>query len=158
MNKFVRLNTGGLRSDRPLGYYIRPSGCWEWSGKRDKRGYGNKQIHKPRPTSQQAHRWVYEKLVGPIPKGLTLDHLCRNRLCVNPDHLEPVTSRENILRGTGGAALNARKTHCKRGHPFDAANTFSSPSAPTKRQCRVCRRLREGQRRRGKLKPTCTPE
>jgi len=79
-------------------------------------------------------------LVGPIPAGLQLDHLCRNRACVRPDHLEPVRSRENTLRGFGPSAINARKTVCAHGHPFDEANTGRSPNG--RRFCRECGRIR----------------
>lgn len=85
----------------------------------------------------RVHRVAYEIAKGPIPEGLVIDHLCRNRLCVNPDHLEAVTSRTNILRGVGRAAKNAAKTHCKHGHPFDEANTMKVPRG---RACRACRR------------------
>src|SRR6266576_3456485 len=86
--------------------------CWPWQANRG-RGYGNVWIAG---RMYRAHRVAYELLIGPIPEGLTLDHLCRNRGCVNPAHLEPVTSRENTLRGEGISANNARKTHCKHGH------------------------------------------
>lgn len=74
---------------------------------------------------------------GPIPEGLVIDHLCRNRGCVNPDHLEAVTQRENILRGEGLAAANARKTHCPKGHPYSGENLYVVPSSG-RRQCRIC--------------------
>lgn len=85
------------------------------------------------------HRVMYEGLVGPIPTGMTLDHLCRNRACCNPEHLEPTTLRENTLRGEAVSAINARKTHCIRGHAFDSANTYEYKGA---RHCRACRAMR----------------
>jgi hypothetical protein len=111
-------------------------GCWEWLGSRHGKGYGHFAV-RGTTTRMKAHRYSYELFRGPIPEGMTLDHLCRNRSCVNPSHLEPVTNRENILRGEGLAARCARQTHCKYGHPFDEANTVV-----TKRQriCRTCHR------------------
>lgn len=114
--------------------------CWEWQGNKNTQGrgqfYANGRQH-------QAHRVAYEILVGPVPDGLELDHLCRNPICANPDHLEPVTHRENILRGYNPAAANARKTHCKRGHPFDEVNTYHRRDG--NRDCRQC--IRDANRR-----------
>jgi hypothetical protein len=84
-----------------------------------------------------AHRWMYEYLVGPISDGLQLDHLCRVPACVNPAHLEPVTPKVNYLRGESPLAVNARKSVCKNGHPFDEENTVIVPRG---RQCRACRK------------------
>ncbi|TDD77726.1 HNH endonuclease [Actinomadura rubrisoli] len=83
------------------------------------------------------HRFVYESLVGPIPEGLVLDHLCRVRACCNPAHLEPVTDRVNILRGASITAANARKTHCDHGHEFTSQNTYRHRG---RRLCRACNR------------------
>ena len=104
-------------------------GCWEWTGGKTPQGYGM-------VARRQAHRVVYELLAGPIPDGLVIDHLCRNRGCVRPDHLEPVTNRENLMRGEGITAAFAAQTHCKRGHPFNDANTYRRPDGG--RQCRAC--------------------
>jgi hypothetical protein len=94
--------------------------------------------------SQLAHRLMYEALVGPIPDGLTIDHLCRVRACVNPAHLEPVTMRENVLRGTSFAPVNLAKTHCPHGHEYTVENTRIRSCG--RRACREC--CREYDRRR----------
>lgn len=98
------------------------SGCWEWTGSMHAAGYG---LFRDR----LAHRISYEVHVGSIPEGLTIDHLCRNRRCVNPLHLEAVTIAVNVLRGESPPARNARKTHCPKGHPYDDENTYISPSS-----------------------------
>ncbi len=118
------------------------NGCWVWTGSRRRDGYCNFTTCHGRGNRKttMVHRASYEMFVGPIPSGLTLDHLCRNRACCNPEHLEPVTQRENILRGEGVAAANARKTHCPKGHPYDEENTRWSSAG--KRSCRCCDRLR----------------
>lgn len=110
--------------------------CWIWKG--SSRGYYGQYQYKGR--SYLAHRYVYELLVAPIPAGMTLDHLCRNRPCVNPDHLEVVSSRINILRGASPHAINARKTHCKRGHEFTPENTTFLKGGG--RRCRICARAK----------------
>jgi hypothetical protein len=124
--------------------------CWPWMAGLTRAGYG--QFQPDRKTGQThiyAHRFSYELLVGPIPEGLTIDHLCRNRQCVNPRHLEPVTNKENGLRGISVAAMNARKTHCAKGHPYSKENIYVFPSKGG-RKCRIClqRELLESQRRR----------
>ena len=108
--------------------------CWLWTGCLVG-GYG--QFSTIRPKRAKAHRLAYEMLVGPIPSGLTLDHLCRNRACVRPSHLEPVTDEENRRRGNGFAARNARKMACKRGHKFTKENTYLRPE--DQRECVKCR-------------------
>lgn len=108
-------------------------GCWLWLGPVNVEGYGTAISDGRR---QGAHRLVYELLVGPIPEGRQLDHLCRVRRCVNPEHLDPVSQRENILRGHGSPALNARKTHCVNGHEFTDANTGRKRNG--NRYCKTC--------------------
>lgn len=98
----------------------REDGCWQWLGGVSGHGYGRFYADG---RQQQAHRVMWEARVGPIPPGLELDHLCRNPGCVNPDHLEPVTPKENKLRGVSPLALKAQQTHCYRGHPFTPDNT-----------------------------------
>ena len=88
-----------------------------------------------------SHRLAYELEIGPIPAGLEIDHLCRVRNCVNPAHLEPVTHAENIRRGTGPLAENARKTECVHGHPLEGANLYVRPG-DGHRQCRACNTAR----------------
>src|SRR5262245_49204687 len=103
--------------------------CWTWMGYVGPKGYGELGVGR----SRRVHRRVWTELVGPISPGLTLDHLCRNRRCVNPDHLQPVPAGVNTLRGYGPAALNARKTRCLRGHQRWNTDTFG------KRYCMDCR-------------------
>lgn len=114
--------------------------CLEWTGA-SSNGYGNFSVNA-RPVS--THRWIYERWVGPIPDGLHIDHLCRNRTCCNPAHMEPVTLKENVLRGEGLSAKAARRDRCIRGHLYDEANTYID-----KRGGRVCRKcVAAAQRRR----------
>ena len=87
---------------------ITPSGCWEWTGARDQRGYGRAGYGPRRAGTGLVHRMVYQQVNGPVDDGLELDHLCRNPPCANPAHLEPVTHRENILRGEGPARLGGK--------------------------------------------------
>lgn len=113
-------------------------GCWEWTaGLRNGEGYGNFHL---RGRNCAAHRVSYAEFVGPIPEGADLDHLCRNRRCVRPSHLEPVTRKENLHRGQGVAAKNKAKTHCPQGHPYDAENTVTHThrTGSVMRYCRIC--------------------
>lgn len=119
------------------------SGCWLWAGACDLRGYGYSSI-KGMPVA--TYRWAYRALVGAIGPGLELDHLCRVRCCCNPLHMEPVTHRENTLRGDTVTAANARKEACSAGHPFDAENTYVRPNG--RRKCRACHRQQERRRKR----------
>lgn len=115
-------------------------GCLLWLGALNSRGYGCCATGQ-KGRSALAHRWIYEQTVGPIPPGLTIDHLCRNRRCVEVAHMEVVTDRENILRGTSPTAKNARKTHCIHGHPLDGDNLIIKKDG--RRQCRTCQRAHE---------------
>lgn len=130
MNKYIdRFNTK---------YEVSDSGHWEWLGELKTTGYGrfwNGTIEI------YAHRFSYELYVGEIPEGLFIDHLCRVRSCVNPEHLEPVTTAENLKRGEH----RSDSTHCKHGHKFTPENTYSPPSQPFYRYCRECRRRRSAE-------------
>lgn len=118
------------------------SGCWIWQGS-GRKGYGRISAGRRGDGMLSAHRVAYEIVKGPIPEGLEPDHLCRNRACINPAHLEVMTHRENVLRGEGPTAGYARQTHCKRGHEFTAENTSHENGS---RICRPCRRARESRR------------
>jgi hypothetical protein len=122
------------------------TGCWKWKGNVATNGYGTLGVGSRTDRSRKteyAHRASYIAFVDQIPEGKELDHLCRNRDCVNPDHLDPVTRRENIMRGDGPkkfGLINSMKTHCLRGHLFDEVNTYYRPSGG--RVCRECTRVR----------------
>jgi HNH endonuclease len=109
--------------------------CWIWLGAPNEGGYGTF-WHEDK--KRFAHRFSYELFIAPIPDELVIDHLCRNRICVNPDHLEPVTDRVNVLRGIGPAARNVVAVECHLGHPYDEINTYWYPDGS--RGCRECRR------------------
>lgn len=124
--------------------------CWPWIGSIEGRGYGQFKIGG---RQVMAHRFAYELLVGPIPERHDIDHTCHNtdancpggwscqhRRCVNPAHLEPITHQANVLRGKGLAAVQARRTHCPQGHPYDEANTYVDRAR--RRHCRTCMRVR----------------
>lgn len=113
--------------------------CWIWTGPTDGKGYGTIGFGG-RGRNVYVHRLAYELIVAPIPEGLQIDHLCRVPLCVRPDHLEAVTQRENILRGTAPSAVNARKTHCVNGHRYTPETTITAPDG---RRCRVCKQERD---------------
>ena len=116
------------------------SGCWLWLGERNTKGYP---ILRSRGHRRMVHRLLYEECQGSIPLGLTLDHLCRVRSCVNPRHVEPVTNEVNVLRGISWSAVNARKTTCPKGHAYDGWNTLRVSrglGGRTFRRCCLCKR------------------
>ena len=110
--------------------------CWIWTGVRNQKGYARFWNGQ---TLSTAHRYAYSYFVGPIPLGLTIDHLCQHRACVNAEHLEPVTLEENFRRSLKpGGQINAVKTHCPQGHPYDLINTIFAKRGD--RECRTCKR------------------
>jgi hypothetical protein len=145
-----------------------PEACWLWLGSKSKLwgGYGTCYVGGGRQNTirQQAHRVAYELVVGPIPEGLEIDHLCRNRACVNPTHLEAVTQQVNQLRGVGPQAKKAVQTHCIHGHELFGENVYIKKNGC--RMCRTCARINSktpeqmaknalrGQRRRARLRST----
>lgn len=143
----------GLKPTHPLPRIFRNivdapmtlSSCWVWRGKIAPSQY-------PRvcwnTKSIEAHRVICQELFGQIPIGYEVDHLCRNRQCVRPSHLEAVTKQENNRRSQSGSAINRRKTHCHRGHELIAPNIYTSPKAIArgKRICKICNRLWKRQR------------
>jgi len=113
--------------------------CWTWTATADHKGYGRLGVSG---RTLMAHRLSYEHFVAPIPPGMQLDHLCRNRRCVNPAHLEPVTGKENVRRGNTGANLpnNDGRSRCLRDHPLSGDNLYIKPNG--RRVCRQCERIR----------------
>ncbi|WP_063750263.1 HNH endonuclease signature motif containing protein [Kitasatospora cheerisanensis] len=118
----------------------RTGDCWLWKGHKNAEGYA--WTHAA-GHHRLVHRFSYEALVGPIPVGFQIDHLCKVRHCVNPAHLEAVTPKVNVQRST---SANRRKTHCPQGHPYDEANTYRPPGR-TARACRACRNGKKSIRR-----------
>jgi hypothetical protein len=128
--------------------------CRVWQ-KSHSHGYGDICLPNSGGRRAKAHRVAYELTKGPIPTGFEIDHLCRNTLCVNPDHLEAVTPRVNLMRSTAPASLNAKKTHCVHGHLFDAENTYFSRDfhGGTRRTCRACGRAKAARERAARKSP-----
>jgi hypothetical protein len=117
------------------------NGCLEWTGPLSQFGYA---LFRTKRKNFRVHRWAYERFIGPIPEGKVLDHICRNRKCVNPHHLEPVTLVENLDRGIR-TNQNRDRTYCQHGHEFTPENTYYSGG---KRACKTCHYWR--QRRKAK--------
>lgn len=134
-----------------VGYVVEENGCHTWTGSLDKNGYGKVGVKgETRMVMRMAHRVRYEREVGPIPNGMQLDHLCRNKSCCNPAHLEAVTQRENLLRGNTLIARAAARTHCQKGHELTAGNLVASRLRDGRRTCRICDN--EKHRRLGRLR------
>lgn len=139
MGVFVQLNEGMRAQFGPVGYIIQENGCWDWVGANNGAGYG---VFYPPDSPKKrwyAHRWTYAQAKGPIPAGLTIDHLCRNPSCCNPDHLEAVTHRENVLRGSNAMVAVHRSGVCQRGHHIRGKNAFWKKDGH--KQCRECLRI-----------------
>ena len=117
--------------------------CWLWTASKDRYGYGQFRVGKK---LVRAHGYTYRALVGPVPRGFDLDHLCRVRHCCNPKHTEPATRRINLLRGQGLTARNAAITSCPKGHPYNEENTRWCGTRRPWRLCRECGR--QGNKRR----------
>lgn len=115
-------------------------GCWNWLGSTCNDGYGRISTSKAGKYIY-AHRFSFELKNGQIPSGMTIDHICRNRKCVNPDHLRVVSNRENILSGISPSAFHAKQTHCIHGHPFSGDNLIIRKSGG--RDCKECKRNRQ---------------
>ena len=141
--------------DRILARFeVTENGCWLWSAGKTK-GYATMSIGWK---TYYVHRLTFEHFRKSVPEGLELDHLCRRRHCVNPWHLEIVTQKENILRGVSFSAINAKKTHCKRGHEFTEENTrFRIRDGSVRRSCRECDRSYIRTRRAAKRGEAVSP-
>ncbi len=125
--------------------------CWVWAGPVNSDGYG---IVSVGPRGGRLftlpHRWAYAVFVGPIPAGLVPDHLCRTPACCNPEHLELVTQRQNVMRGDTIPARNLAKTACPQGHPYDETNTYVTRAGH--RQCMTCRKQAQRRRRSNQMR------
>ena len=129
--------------DRLADKFTVGDGCWEWTAGKYPEGYGSFWLNG---RTRQAHRVLYELMIGSIPVGLHLDHLCRNRSCVRPAHLEPVTPRENLRRGPRAfGRFHLEKSHCPQGHPYDGPNLRIT--ADGWRSCRACKKEYDRKRR-----------
>lgn len=130
------------------------SGCWLWTAA-ILRKYGRFRFGADGTATKLAHRGAYQRLVGPVPEGMELDHLCRTPSCVNPAHLRPISHYDNVMCGDlpkVSFLKHAAKTHCPKGHPYDEANTYHAPGKPN-RQCRQCQRERQALRPKASRDP-----
>ena len=135
---FVQVNEWSRKArSNPIGYVICENGCWEWVGNTNALGYSNIML---KGKCTKGHRYVYEMTRGPIPPGRTLDHLCRNPTCVNPDHLEVVSLQVNIMRGKGVGVINGAKMRCPKGHSLTPDNLVLSRLRRGVRLCLACNR------------------
>jgi len=151
---YERLRRTGQLTTRPKDQVVRfwlkvnkTEGCWVWTAAKTRWGYGYVRFDG---RNQHAHRVAYKLLKGQIPENRELDHLCRNRACVNPEHLEAVSRRTNLLRGEGVSAVHAAKTHCVNGHEFTPENTYEWRGT---RNCKVCREAATARRDRARPAP-----
>ena len=128
--------------NRESGEWFNGSQCWRWIGFIDKAGYGRISVGGRAGEVGYAHRVSYEFVHGPIPEGLVLDHLCRNRWCCNPEHLEAVRQRENFLRGVHPYVAIHQSGRCARGHERNAENTYYRKDRPGHWLCRACKNER----------------
>ncbi len=121
--------------------------CWNWQGEISHNGYGRFRVVSTRILTKRmpAHHFSFKESGKVIPDGLVIDHLCRNRACVNPSHMEAVTIKENVNRGSLREYMqkhNEHITHCPKGHPYDEQNTYKRPSRESGRECRACNKER----------------
>lgn len=140
------MRVDGTPEERFWGKVDADGDCWEWMAHKTERGYGT--FYAPSGKMVQAHRYAWELLVGPIPEGMEIDHLCRNHSCVSPPHLEPVPHRENVIRGAASTVQKLRAqriTHCPYGHEYTPENTMIRKGTGS-RYCRACNRLRCSER------------
>ena len=124
---------------------VTESGCWIWESALDRHGYG---VFRVRPRTVRAYRWAYDQKYGIVPEGLELDHLCRVTFCVNPDHLEAVPHRINIIRGGSPAAAAFRKTSCSHGHSLEieSGNVYLYGPGKRSRMCLTCKNIRRNRK------------